>query len=64
MKKPTLLKKVNFNFECPFHYEEIYQISEFTAGSDSKCAFLDEDCCGLGQKKCPLKENIILIDIK
>lgn len=64
IKRSILLKQVEFNFGCPFHYEEIYQISEFTVGSDSKCTLLGEDCCGLEQKECPLKENIILIDIK
>lgn len=64
MKRPILLKEVEFNFGCPFHYEEDCPLSDVTAGSNSMCAFLDEDCCGLGQKKCPLKENIILIDMK
>jgi len=60
----TKVKMVEFNFECPFHYTEVYQMSEYTAGSDSMCAFLNADCYGLSKKKCPLKDNSILVQGK
>lgn len=41
-------------FECPFEYEEIYQISDVTAGSDTMCTILRDDC---RQKNCPLKKE-------
>lgn len=57
-----ILKKVEFNFECPFLYTEVYRMSEYTAGSDTKCTLLDAaDCDGVGQKKCPLTEHSFLI---
>ena len=59
-----MIKEVEFNFGCPFHYTEIYQISEDTTGSDSKCAFLDADCCGLAKKECPLKNDSVLVQKK
>jgi len=45
---------VNDMFECPFKYTEVYQISEFTAGSDNKCTLTHTDCW---QKDCPLKKE-------
>lgn len=59
-----MIKEVGFNYECPFHYSETYMISDVTAGSDSKCAFLDNSCCGLGKKECPLKNDSVLVQKK
>lgn len=59
-----MIKEVGFNYECPFHYSETCMISDVTAGSNSMCAFLDDDCCGLGQKKCPLKNDSVLVQKK
>ncbi len=40
-------------FECPFQYDEIYQLSELTSGVDTKCTLTDDNECTL--KDCPLK---------
>lgn len=61
-----IIVDVEFNYECPFHFEQNYQYSEYTSGTESKCTRLgdDADCCGLAEKRCPLKENGILVQKK
>jgi len=51
--------EVEYMFECPFKYEEAYQYSEFTSGTDAMCAILAADCC---KADCPLiKEGSIKV---
>ena len=45
---------VKYMFACPFAYEETYQISELTVGSDTMCTILKENC---QQRYCPLKKE-------
>lgn len=45
----------------PFYNQEYYQYSEFPNGYDDKCSLLKEDCSGLLNGKCPLKEGHILV---
>ena len=59
-----MIKEVSFNFGCPFHYEEDCPLSDVTVGSNSRCAFLGDDCCGLGEKGCPLKNDSVLVQRK
>ena len=46
--------KVNDMYECPFKYSEYYQLSEITAGCDTKCTIIEDECW---QKNCPLKKE-------
>lgn len=46
--------KVDDMYECPFQYNEVYQISKFSAGSDVMCSLLKAECW---QKNCPLKKE-------
>lgn len=46
--------KIECMFECPFQYDEHYQMSEYTWGTDTKCTILGDDCW---QDKCPLKKE-------
>ena len=56
--------EVDFNYECPFHYEEEFRYSEYTAGTESKCTILSKDCCGFRSGKCPLKNESITVKVK
>lgn len=44
--------RVENMFECPFAYEEEYQLSDVTMGSNTMCTILGGDCF---QVNCPLK---------
>jgi len=47
-------------FECPFKYDEHYQLSEWTSGCDTMCTILKDECY---KENCPLiKENSIKIE--
>ena len=59
-----MIREVDFNYGCPFHYEEDCPLSDVTAGSNSMCAFLLDVCCGLGERECPLKNNSVLVQRK
>ena len=58
-----MIKEVNLDVCCPFYYTIVYDDDGWGA-SDSMCAFLEAECCGLGKKECPLKNDSVLVQKK